>query len=79
MFRKQLCEYLIKSFTDAPLQTTRRYGPLRGPNSSSCGGLRPSAEAKKSKKFQKIQKFKKVQKIQEIQKNLKNLKKSKKI
>ena len=25
--------------------TTRRYGPLRGPTSSSCGGLRPSAEA----------------------------------
>jgi hypothetical protein len=24
---------------------TRRYGPLRGPTSSSCGGLRPSAEA----------------------------------
>ena len=23
----------------------RRYGPLRGPTSSSCGGLRPSAEA----------------------------------
>ena len=25
---------------------TRRYGPLRGPNSSSCGELRPLAEAK---------------------------------
>ena len=24
---------------------TRRYGPLCGPTSSSCGGLRPSAEA----------------------------------
>ena len=24
---------------------TRRYGPLRGPTSSSCGGLRPSAES----------------------------------
>ena len=24
-----------------PLTTTRRYGPLRGPTSSSCGGLRP--------------------------------------
>ena len=24
---------------------TRRYGPLRGPNSSSCGGLQPLAEA----------------------------------
>ena len=24
---------------------TRRYGPLRGPTSSSCGGLRPMAEA----------------------------------
>ena len=24
---------------------TRRYGPLRGPTSSSCGGLRPLAEA----------------------------------
>ena len=24
--------------------TTRRCGPLRGPSSSSCGGLRPSAE-----------------------------------
>ena len=24
---------------------TRRYGPLRGPTSSSCGGLGPSAEA----------------------------------
>ena len=24
---------------------TKRYGPLRGPTSSSCGGLRPSAEA----------------------------------
>ena len=24
---------------------TRRYGPLGGPTSSSCGGLRPSAEA----------------------------------
>ena len=24
---------------------TRRYGPLRGPTSSSCGGLRPSSEA----------------------------------
>ena len=24
---------------------TRRYGPLRGPTSSSCGGLRPPAEA----------------------------------
>ena len=27
------------------VQHTRRYGPLRGPTSSSCGGLRPSAEA----------------------------------
>ena len=27
------------------LMHTRRYGPLRGPTSSSCGGLRPSAEA----------------------------------
>ena len=27
------------------LQVTRRYGPLRGPTSRSCGGLRPSAEA----------------------------------
>ena len=24
---------------------TRRYGPLRGPTSSSCGGLRPLAQA----------------------------------
>ena len=24
---------------------TRRYGPLRGPTSRSCGGLRPSAKA----------------------------------
>ena len=24
---------------------TKRYGPLCGPTSSSCGGLRPSAEA----------------------------------
>ena len=24
---------------------TRRYGPLRGPTSSSCGGLHPSSEA----------------------------------
>ena len=24
---------------------TRRYGPLCGPTSSSCGGLRPSAKA----------------------------------
>ena len=41
-----------KRFNSAYLQnlicifiTTRRYGPLRGPTSSSCGGLRPSAEA----------------------------------
>ena len=27
------------------IQVTKRYGPLRGPTSSSCGGLRPSAEA----------------------------------
>ena len=27
------------------IMNTRRYGPLRGPTSSSCGGLRPSAEA----------------------------------
>ena len=27
------------------LNSTRRYGPLRGPSSSSCGGLRPSADA----------------------------------
>ena len=27
------------------LNKTRRYGPLRGPTSSSCGGLQPSAEA----------------------------------
>ena len=27
------------------LTWTRRYGPLRGPTSSSCRGLRPSAEA----------------------------------
>ena len=27
------------------LKPTRRCGPLRGPSSSSCGGLRPSAEA----------------------------------
>ena len=27
------------------LRKTRRYGPLRGPTSSSCGGLWPSAEA----------------------------------
>ena len=27
------------------LVNTRRYGPLRGPTSSSCGGLWPSAEA----------------------------------
>ena len=27
------------------LKETRRYGPLRGPTSSSCGGLQPSAEA----------------------------------
>ena len=27
------------------LVITRRYGPLRGLTSSSCGGLRPSAEA----------------------------------
>ena len=26
-------------------KTTRRYGPLCGPTSSSCGGLRPLAEA----------------------------------
>ena len=26
------------------ITTTRRYGPLRGPTSSSCGGLRPSTE-----------------------------------
>ena len=25
--------------------STRRYSPLRGPTSNSCGGLRPSAEA----------------------------------
>ena len=30
---------------DPPLNKTRRYGPLRGPTSSSCGGLRPPAEA----------------------------------
>ena len=28
-----------------PLNTTRRYSPLRGLTYSSCGGLRPSAEA----------------------------------
>ena len=28
-----------------PFSITRRYGPLRGPTSSSCGGLRPSPEA----------------------------------
>ena len=27
------------------VNSTRRYGPLCGPTSSSCGGLRPSAEA----------------------------------
>ena len=27
------------------VKETRRYGPLPGPTSSSCGGLRPSAEA----------------------------------
>jgi hypothetical protein len=27
------------------LSYTRRHGPLRGPTSSSCGGLRPSADA----------------------------------
>ena len=27
------------------INCTRRCGPLRGPSSSSCGGLRPSAEA----------------------------------
>ena len=27
------------------LKTTRRYGPLQGPTSSSCRGLRQSAEA----------------------------------
>ena len=26
------------------IRTTRRYGSLHGPTSSSCGGLRPSAE-----------------------------------
>ena len=30
---------------DFILKTTRRYGPLRRPTSSSCGGLRPSAGA----------------------------------
>ena len=32
----------IKAFK---VKNIRRYGPLRGPTSSSCGGLRPSAEA----------------------------------
>ena len=30
---------------DDTIILTRKYGPLRGPTSSSCGGLRPSAEA----------------------------------
>jgi hypothetical protein len=56
---------------------TRRYGPLRGPTSSSCGGLQPLAEAffalrqktkksiknpKKSKKFKKSKNPKKTKK-----------------
>ena len=28
-----------------PFTMTRRYGPLHGPTSSSCGGFHPSAEA----------------------------------
>ena len=31
--------------TEIHLTFTRRYGPLRGPTSSSCGWLWPSAEA----------------------------------
>ena len=29
---------------ECSITSTRRYGPLRGPTSSSCGGLRPSTE-----------------------------------
>ena len=35
----QMCQKGTQCKT--PLMTTRRYGPLRGPTSSSCGGLRP--------------------------------------
>ena len=38
-------KYKMRKLTDSNKQETRRYGPLRGPTSSSCGGLRPSAEA----------------------------------
>ena len=34
-----------------PFIMTRRYGPLSGPTSSSCGGLRPLAEAFFAKAF----------------------------
>ena len=35
----------LKHLKNTDLRYTRRYSPLRGLTSSSCGGLRPSAEA----------------------------------
>ena len=36
---------IFTSLNDPSLIATRRYSPLRGLTSSSCGGLRPTAEA----------------------------------
>ena len=39
-----LCSSIEAIPTSLPFIHTRRYGPLRGPTSSSCGGLRPLAK-----------------------------------
>ena len=40
-----LLVYVLQVVGISPVIYTRRYSPLRGLTSSSCGGLRPSAEA----------------------------------
>ena len=40
-----MCDYKSLMSIGVTIMITRRYDPLRGPTSSSCGGLRPSAEA----------------------------------
>ena len=52
---------------------TRRYSPLRGPTSSSCGGLRPSAEA-----FFALRAKKELIMLSNFERNPKKPKKSKK-
>ena len=45
LFKNPVQPYKTKTKKISVLILTRRYSPLRGLTSSSCGGLRPSAEA----------------------------------